>query len=180
MQFNIFYFVFIFILNFSCSNSYNEKSINNGKTILDYHANKLMNPSIRILKKNNLVAIATSDSLIRADESEAILIGNVKSKFFDKNDLVSTLFSDSGIIKDGSERMEAFGNVKLIGKDSVILFSNKLIWDNQYKIVFSDDSVMFKNQDNDTLYGVGFESDINLSNWKIFNPIGVTHKNESK
>ena len=58
--------------------------------------------------------------------------------------------------------------------------SNKLIWDNQYKIVFSDDSVMFKNQDNDTLYGGGFESDINLSNWKIFNPIGVTHKNESK
>jgi len=178
MQFNRFYFVFIFIFNFSCSNNYNEHSIKDGNSILDYHANKLINPNIRILKKNDLIAITTSDLLIQDDESEAILIGNVKSEFFDNNDLVSTLFSDSGIIKDGSDKMEAFGNVKLIGQDSVILFSNRLVWDNQYRIVFSDDSVMFKNQDNDTLYGVGFESDVNLSNWKIFNPIGVAHKHD--
>tara|TARA_B100000700_G_C14510143_1_gene608194 strand:- start:37 stop:573 length:537 start_codon:yes stop_codon:yes gene_type:complete len=178
MQFNIYYVVFIFVVSLSCNGSYNENRNNDLKTILDYHANKLINPKIRILKKNNLVAIATSDSLIKNNDSEAILMGNVKSDFFEENNLMSTLFSDSGVIRNNSDRMEAFGNVMLIGKDSVILYSNKLIWDNQYKIVFSDDSVMFKNQDNDTLYGVGFESDINLSNWKIFNPIGVTHNNE--
>ena len=176
MRFSRYYFIFIAF--FSCSEYYNEGAANDMKTILDYHANKLINPKIRILKKNNLVAIATSDSLVKNSEDKAILIGNVKSEFFEENNLVSTLFSDSGVIRNGSDRMEAFGDVVLIGKDSIILYSNKLVWDNQYKIVFSDDSVMFRNQDQDTLYGVGFESDINLSNWKIFNPIGVTHNNE--
>ena len=39
------------------------------------------------------------------------------------------------------------------------------------------DSVMITTLEKDTLYGIGFESDSDLENWKILNPSGVTERN---
>ena len=36
------------------------------------------------------------------------------------------------------------------------------------------DSVMITTAEKDTLYGIGFESDSELQNWKILKPSGVT------
>ena len=44
----------------------------------------------------------------------------------------------------------------------------------QYKLVISNDSVQFTTLQNDTLYGIGFESDMDLTHWKIIQPTGVT------
>ena len=41
----------------------------------------------------------------------------------------------------------------------------------------TEDSVMITTLEKDTLYGVGFESDSDLENWKILNPSGVTKRN---
>ena len=38
--------------------------------------------------------------------------------------------------------------------------------------------VMITTEENDTLYGVGFESDSDLKNWKILKPSGVINKAE--
>jgi hypothetical protein len=38
------------------------------------------------------------------------------------------------------------------------------------------DSVMITTIEKDTLYGVGFESDSDLQNWKILKPSGVTNR----
>ena len=35
---------------------------------------------------------------------------------------------------------------------------------------------MITTLDNDTLYGIGFESDSDLKNWKIIEPSGVTER----
>ena len=35
---------------------------------------------------------------------------------------------------------------------------------------------MITTLDQDTLFGIGFESDSDLENWKIINPSGVTGK----
>ena len=37
----------------------------------------------------------------------------------------------------------------------------------------SNDSVMFTNSFKDTMYGIGFESDIDLTHSKIFKPFGI-------
>ena len=39
------------------------------------------------------------------------------------------------------------------------------------------DSVMITTLNEDTLYGIGFESDSDLENWKILKPSGVTGRN---
>ena len=40
----------------------------------------------------------------------------------------------------------------------------------------TDDPIMLTTQKNDTLYGVGFESDSDLQNWKVIKPTGVTDR----
>jgi len=37
---------------------------------------------------------------------------------------------------------------------------------------------MLTTENGDTIFGIGFESDITLENWRILNPSGVTEKNE--
>ena len=39
--------------------------------------------------------------------------------------------------------------------------------------VFTDDSVIFITEESDTLYGIGFESDSDLEEWKIFSIFGI-------
>ena len=52
-------------------------------------------------------------------------------------------------------------------------FAHNLYHDNHYELITSPDSVMFINLENDTLYGVGFESDMDLTEFKITKPRGV-------
>ena len=40
-------------------------------------------------------------------------------------------------------------------------------------MIIAEDSVMFTTADGDTLYGVGFESDMDLERWKISRPFGI-------
>jgi hypothetical protein len=42
----------------------------------------------------------------------------------------------------------------------------------------TDDPIMLTTEQKDTLYGIGFESDSDLKNWKILKPSGVTNRNE--
>jgi len=90
------------------------------------------------------------------------------------------LYSDSAIVESFSNNLRAFGNVKVVSDSGYTLFSDKIYWNNQYKLVTSDDSVMFTNSYRDTMYGVGFESDVDLTRSKIFKPFGVVKERKKK
>ena len=96
-----------------------------------------------------------------------------ESPIFDEQGLhISQLTSDSAHIDQKTNNPHAYGNVRVISDDSVKLFSNSILWDNHYKLITSHDSVMFTSSNNDTMYGVGFESDMDLTKWKIYKPTG--------
>ena len=38
--------------------------------------------------------------------------------------------------------------------------------------------MIFITEEQDTLYGIGFESDVELDNWKILKPTGVFHEDK--
>ena len=40
--------------------------------------------------------------------------------------------------------------------------------------LFTKDSIMITTLDKDTLFGIGFESNADLENWRILNPSGIT------
>lgn len=140
----------------------------------DFNENEIDNPRIIITRENVPLVRATSDILIKNNQSNAVLRGLVKADFFNDEGLhISRLTSDSAHIDHKTNNLRAYGNVKVVSDDSVKLFSNSILWDNHYKLITSHDSVMFTSSDNDTMYGVGFESDMDLTEWKIKKPRGV-------
>ena len=147
--------------------------------IEDFNNNKIMNPYIVISKGEIPLVKATSKVLIKNENSDTILKGSVKADFFDDDGIhISQLRSDSANIDQKTNNLYAYGNVKVISDDSVKLFSNSILWDNHYKLITSHDSVMFTSADQDTMYGVGFESDMDLTKWKIKKPRGISGKSK--
>ena len=146
----------------------NSESIN--KNIYD---NEIFNPKINIFQDKYLAVSSISDRLIKDDGKDAILIGNVVSDFFNEEGKhITTLYSDSAIVENISNNLKAFGNVTVVSDSGFTLKSNEILWNNQYKLITSKDSILLTDQSNNKIRGVGFESDIDLTNYKIFKFIG--------
>ena len=77
-----------------------------------------------------------------------------------------------------SNNLRAYGNVRVISDSGYTLISEEIMWDNQYKLITSQDSVTFTDRSNTMFKGVGFESDIDLTNYKIFKFIGSFEDSE--
>jgi LPS export ABC transporter protein LptC len=167
------------LLVLSCNNSQNAKTT--GKSISDYIENDITNPFIIISRGENKVVEAHSMKLYKESNENALLVGNVKAEFFnDEGDYVSVMYSDSAIIHNKTNNLNAHGNVTVVSDSGFVLRTQHILWDNQYKLVTSDDSVMFTTDNRDTLFGVGFESDMDLTHYKVLKPHGITHQNSGK
>ena len=68
--------------------------------------------------------------------------------------------------------------VKLFG-EWLLTFRGGVSPDLQYENLAelkTEEKIMITTLDEDTLYGIGFESDSDLKNWKILSPSGVTSR----
>ena len=133
---------------------------------------------IIISRQDNLVAVADSKRLVRYDTRDMVyLIGDVEVDFYNpEGQHVSHLSSDSANVNIKTNLLRAFGNVHVRSDSGLALFTQTLTWNDEYEMVTTRDTVMFTTLDNDTLHGVGFESDVDLTHWKIYRPRGVTDR----
>jgi LPS export ABC transporter protein LptC len=160
---------------FSCSREILEDE--EGLSSADISTNIITNPVIVMTREDHVTVRTRSDMLEKDNDEDALLSGNVIANIFDDfGNHTSILYSDSARLNEMTNNFEAFGHVVFISDSGLTLKTNKLNWDNRYRLVTSSDSVMFTTEDNDTLYGVGFTSDMDLSHWKILEPTGVTGK----
>ncbi|MCH8327816.1 MAG: LPS export ABC transporter periplasmic protein LptC [Candidatus Marinimicrobia bacterium] len=132
--------------------------------------------NILISRDGLLVARAVSDRMVKYDaQNLAHLLGNVRIDFFNaQGGHVSRLYSDSADVNMLNNNLLAFGNVTIQSDSGLVLSTTRLSWSHEYNMIETDDSVMFATPQLDTLYGVGFESDVDLTHWKIYQPSGVT------
>ncbi len=167
--------IWIFILFVvGCSESHPPKE---KKSVSDFHEHEIANPNIIISREDAKIVSARSNTLLKNGDRNATLIGNVIADFFNENgDHTSTLYSDSAKIDQHTNNLIAMGHVHVKSDSGFSLYANTILWDNQYKLIESKDSVMFTTTEQDTMYGIGFESDMDLSQWKIFKPIGVSQR----
>ena len=106
-----------------------------------------------------------------------MLVGNVEIDFYnDTGDHISMLFADSAKINEQNNDLKANGNVYVISDSGYTLTTHEIIWDNSYRMIIAEDSVMFTTSSGDTLYGVGFESDSDLEEWRISKPFGIARE----
>jgi LPS export ABC transporter protein LptC len=147
----------------------------NSDTTEEVIENEIWNPLIILSREETKIIEAKAEKLYKNLDEIALLVGNVQIDFFsEEGDHNSIHYSDSAQINEQSNNMYAHGNVFVISDSGYTLTTSNILWDNRYKMIIAEDSVMFTTTEGDTMYGVGFESDMDLDQWRIFRIFGVT------
>ena len=165
--------IFVLIIPFiiGCSNKVESQLGESADEIIE---NEMWNPVIILSREENKIVSAQSDKLYKQANEMALLVGNVEADFFNEmGNHKSVLYSDSARINEKSNNLHAIGNVFVVSDSGYTLTTSNLLWDNRYRMIIAEDSVMFTTTDGDTLYGVGFESDMDLERWRISRPFGI-------
>ena len=149
----------------------------NSDTTEELNENEIWNPLIILSREETKIVTAKAEKLYKNSDEMSLLVGNVKVDFFgEEGEHISILYSDSAQINEQSNNLHANGNVFVVSDSGYTLTTNKILWDNRYKMIIAEDSVMFTTTVGDTMYGVGFESDMDLDQWRIFRIFGVTRE----
>ena len=96
---------------------------------------------------------------------------NITIEFYKQGKRSSTLTANWGTIDLGSNDMVAYNNVVVIASDGTKLETSKLRWDAFDAHIRSDEKVRFT-KGNSIIYGIGFESDPDLENFKTSRMVG--------
>ena len=133
------------------------------------------NATITLTSEGAKRAVIRSGHLEKYQQRQYILLDQTVDAYFYNNKEIytSNLKSDVAEIDEAKDFLIAMGNVIVISDSGVTLFTDTLSWNNVEEQIFTDDSVIFITDQSDTLYGVGFKSDLELNNWEILKPTGV-------
>ena len=157
-----------------CVSCYKLEKLDSNKSSSEMVENEIWEPLIVITRKEKKIIKAKSKKLYKNKNESALLVGNVEIDFFnDTGEHISMLYADSARINEKNNDLQANGNVYVVSDSGYTLSTRKIIWDNSYKMILAKDSVMFTTTEGDTLYGVGFESDSDLEEWRRFRPYGI-------
>ena len=158
----------------SCSSRWES---DNSDTTEELNENEIWNPLIILSREETKIVTAKAEKLYKNSDEMSLLVGNVKVDFFgEEGEHNSILYSDSAQINEQSNNLHANGNVFVVSDSGYTLTTNKILWDNRYKMIIAEDSVMFTTTEGDTMYGVGFESDMDLDQWRIFRIFGIARE----
>ena len=165
-------YLFVLIFQLACQSNEPQRS---GETRQGRPDAESWDAVITLTNKGAKRGVIRSGHLEKYNDNEFILLDqNVDADFFNEEEVFTTnLKSLVAEIDEEEDFLVAIGNVVVVTDSGVTLFTDTLSWDNQKEKVFTSDSVIFITEKKDTLYGIGFESDIELNNWKILQPTGV-------
>ena len=115
------------------------------------------------------------------DRQFTLLDDSVYIDFYDENEAHTSLLSAlKAEIDEKSNYMTAMGNVVVVSDSGVTLYTDTLDWNSELELIYTDNPVMITTEQNDTLYGTGFESDAGLDHWKVIKPTGVTDRGQDE
>ncbi|MDP6457320.1 MAG: LPS export ABC transporter periplasmic protein LptC [Candidatus Marinimicrobia bacterium] len=144
----------------------------------DFPDQESWNPTIILTREGRKRAVVRSGHLAKYSEvQEVVLDKKVDADFFSaEEEHMSNLKSEKALVYEATDNLLAIENVIVLSDSGVALFTDSLFWDNKAEKISTNDSVMLTTEIDDTLYGVGFESNVDLTHWKILKPWGVTSR----
>jgi len=163
------YYLLLFFILISCSRSYQ-----NDTSVEDIHDQLSTDVEITLTEKGNIKALIKSRLLERNNENlELKLTDNVNVDLYDDNyEHTSLITSNYAFVSETENRIDAFGDVVVAADNGQQLWTDSLLWDNKADKISTDATLTFISGNFDTLYGTGFESNIDLTDWKITKPRG--------
>ncbi|HEX9934616.1 MAG TPA: LPS export ABC transporter periplasmic protein LptC [bacterium] len=101
----------------------------------------------------------------------------VQVDFFDSEGRhTSRLSAERGLYYRNSEDVVGEGKVVVVSDTGITLYTERMQWNQREQRIVSDGWVSVTTQQRDTLYGMGFESNADLSHWVIKRPRGKTQR----
>tara|TARA_B100000686_G_scaffold137603_1_gene144823 strand:- start:554 stop:1087 length:534 start_codon:yes stop_codon:yes gene_type:complete len=172
---NIYWIISFIILTIACSDKSNQAQLAKG---LDYPDQESWGVTIILTDSSIERARVQSGHLEKYNQAQHILLDQiVKVDFFDKKqNHVAVLNSAKAEVDQKTNNMKAIGDVVAVSDSGITLYTDTLFWNAKKEQMNTKDSVMITTAEKDTLYGIGFESDSDLQNWKILKPSGVTDR----
>ena len=163
------YYLILFFILISCSRSYQVEEL-----LDDIYDQLSVDVEITLTEQGNIKAIIKSKFLERNNENlELRLTDEVNVDLYDDSyQHTSLITSNYAFVSEQENKINAFGDVVVAADNGQQLWTDSLLWDNKADKIFTDASLTFISGNFDTLYGTGFESNIDLTNWKITKPRG--------
>lgn len=123
-----------------------------------------------MLKANRMLEFVKNVS-----EPMTVLPKGVFVTFFDENEKISaTLKANYGVRYDMSKKMEAKYAVEVVNKNGEKLETEKLIWNENTKMIYTDAFVKIT-RGNEVIMGNGMESNQDFTKYEIKNVTGIIH-----
>ncbi len=111
-------------------------------------------------------------AVVYSNQNKTFLGDSVRVDFFDEHGVhTSYLTSDSGIVDDQSNDLEAIGNVYAHNDSGTSLWTQVLNWNDKTQKITSKVFVRIVSP-KESIQGIGFQSDRDLRNYTIFNVSG--------
>ncbi len=132
------------------------------------------NSTITFSDSGIVKAIVKAGHIYAYDNSRVThLDSGVVVDFFDEFGKHTTqLTSVRGSVDEGTNNLEATGNVVVKSDSGTTVYTEKMFWTNQKQLIHSPEFVRIVSP-KEQLQGTGFESDHNLRNYKIFKVTGT-------
>ena len=133
------------------------------------------NSEIILTSGGKKIALIKAGHMAKFENKSIILMDEgVEIDFYDdEENHTSHLKSDRGEINERLRDLKAIGNVVVVSDSGETLFTEELLWKNKMQKIISEVDVMIATG-TDTIYGIGFESDVGLTSWTIKKPRGKT------
>lgn len=130
------------------------------------------NSKVVFTTKGVIEAELHSTYMMRWNNQKLTTFGQgLRVEFYEEGKHSATLTSDSGEVRGNTNNLSAFGNVVIISDSGLTMRTQKIYWDDQKQRIIADGFVTMTS-DEDTLNGFEFESDKDLTNWKMKNAFG--------
>jgi len=149
-------------------------SVLSGVSGMQLPSQESWNSTITFSDSGTVKAIVQAGHIYAYDNSTVThLDSGVIVDFFDEVGLhTTTLTSRHAVVDEGTNNLEATGNVIVRSDSGTVVYTEKMFWDNKRQLIHSPEFVRIVSP-KERLQGTGFESDHNLRNYRIFKVTGT-------
>lgn len=142
-----------------------------------YPDQEIWNSDITLTKDGRKRAVVHSAHLTKYNDKAFINMDtDVAVDFYNEAERhLSHLTSRNATVNEHTNDLVARDNVVVVSDSGLTLYTEEMRWDHRRERIISEVFVTFVTPD-DSLTGIGFESDSDLKNWVIFKPSGMTNR----
>jgi LPS export ABC transporter protein LptC len=158
-----------------CEREQTQPPPNNNQSSVIRPDAEVMNARVLLYNRGRVTTEILADKILKfeAKDSTFAYVLNVTS--FDTAGIkTSSLISDSGIVREASGKMMAFGHVVAYSEDSTKLETEQLNWDSKADKIQTDAYVRITRPNGDIITGYGLETDQRMNRLKILKQVKGT------